>query len=107
MAKSTAKKTSKKTAAANDGPETAVADGTRFEDALDELETLVGTLETGDQSLEDSLAQFERGISLARYCQKSLADAEQKISVLMNLDVNGADAELQDFPVEDSTDHPT
>jgi len=55
-----------------------------FEDALSELETLVTELESGDQSLEDSLAQFERGVSLARHCQTSLKAAEQKVQVLMS-----------------------
>ncbi len=56
---------------------------TRFEDALGELETLVKTLESGEQSLEQSLEQFERGISLARFCQLSLSEAEQKVKVLL------------------------
>ncbi len=55
---------------------------TRFEDALGELETIVKSLESGEQSLEQSLTQFERGVSLARFCQQSLSDAEQKVKVL-------------------------
>jgi exodeoxyribonuclease VII small subunit len=67
---------------------------TKFEDALGELETIVSKLETGEQSLDDSLAQFERGVSLARFCQQSLQDAEQKVKVLM--DKNG-EATLEDL----------
>ncbi len=59
---------------------------TRFEDALGELETIVKTLEAGDQRLEDSLSQFERGVALARFCQQNLADAEQKVKVLLEED---------------------
>ncbi len=54
-----------------------------FEDALAELENLVIDMESGEQSLEESLAQFERGVSLARHCQTSLKAAEQKVQVLM------------------------
>ena len=40
-------------------------------------------MEQGDLTLEDSLAAFERGISLTRGCQTALAQAEQKVNVLM------------------------
>ncbi len=59
---------------------------TRFEDALGELETIVKTLEAGEQPLDTSLTQFERGVALARFCQQSLATAEQKVKVLTNAD---------------------
>jgi len=57
---------------------------TKFEDALGELETIVTTLESGEQSLEASLEQFERGVSLSRFCQQSLTEAEQKVKILMD-----------------------
>ena len=56
---------------------------TRFEDALADLEQLVQTLESGDQSLEKSLEDFERGIALARFCQQSLNDADRKVQLLL------------------------
>ena len=59
-----------------------IPEGTKFEDAFDELEQIVGSLEDGEQSLQDSLAQFERGIALARFCQHNLAQAEQTVMVL-------------------------
>lgn len=73
-----------------------------FEDALAELETLVVGLESGEQSLEESLAQFERGISLTRHCQQSLKSAEQKVQVLMQ-DAGGA-AALEDLDAIDEAD---
>jgi len=54
-----------------------------FEESLAELETLVQQMEQGDLTLEHSLAAFERGISLTRGCQTALAQAEQKVNVLM------------------------
>ena len=65
---------------------TTVPKSTRFEDALEELETLVRALESGEQSLEESLAQFERGVALSRFCRRSLADAEQQVKVLLEED---------------------
>ena len=54
-----------------------------FEKALDQLEQLVEGMENGDLSLEDSLKAFEQGIKLTRDCQAALAEAEQKVQVLM------------------------
>ena len=57
---------------------------TRFEDALADLEQLVQTLESGEQTLEKSLEDFERGIALARFCQQSLSDADRKVQILLD-----------------------
>jgi exodeoxyribonuclease VII small subunit len=53
-----------------------------FEAALSELENLVEALERGDQTLEESLKSFERGVELTRTCQKALDEAEQKVRTL-------------------------
>jgi exodeoxyribonuclease VII small subunit len=66
-----------------------------FEKALQELETLVERMEQGESSLEDSLKDFERGIELTRSCQAALAEAEQKVQIL--LEKNG---EPVDFDTE-------
>jgi exodeoxyribonuclease VII small subunit len=68
-----------------------------FEDALEELEGLVETLEQGELSLEDSLKTFERGVVLARTCQEALAKAEQKVSMLSAADES---ADLTPFDSE-------
>jgi exodeoxyribonuclease VII small subunit len=60
--------------------------GFHFEQALSELEAVVQQLEGGELSLEQSLKHFERGIALTRACQKSLAEAEQRVKVLMETD---------------------
>jgi exodeoxyribonuclease VII small subunit len=72
---------------------------TKFEDALGELEELVRELESGEQPLEESLARFERGVALSRYCQQSLAEAEQKVRVLINAG-DESDEELANFEPE-------
>ena len=48
-----------------------------------ELEELVERLEQGDLSLEESLAAFERGVTLTRACQTALKEAEQKVEILL------------------------
>jgi len=57
-----------------------------FETALEELEALVERMENGESSLEDSLKDFERGIELTRSCQTALAEAEQKVEILLKKD---------------------
>ena len=54
----------------------------QFEKSIAELQNIVNQLEKGELSLEESLKQFEKGISLARKCQDTLNQAEQKIEIL-------------------------
>jgi exodeoxyribonuclease VII small subunit len=61
-----------------------------FEKSLDELEQLVGRMEHGDLSLDESLQSFERGIALYRNCQSALEQAELRVKLL--LDPNNPDA---------------
>jgi exodeoxyribonuclease VII small subunit len=69
-----------------------------FEQALGELEAVVEKLEHGDLPLEEALKQFERGIELARACQESLKQAEQKVEILLK---KTDDAEPQAFEPEE------
>ena len=65
-----------------------------FEEAMKELESLVESLEQGDQPLEASLQAFERGVALTRICQQALDEAEQKVSILAG---ETPEAELEPF----------
>ena len=53
-----------------------------FESAIAELEQIVKQLEQGDLALEASLALFERGVELSRYCHEQLGAAQRRIEVL-------------------------
>lgn len=53
-----------------------------FEEALNELEQIVEQLESGDLALEESLTLFERGQSLARYCNEQLETATLRVEQL-------------------------
>jgi exodeoxyribonuclease VII small subunit len=53
-----------------------------FEAALSELESIVKRLEDGDLTLESSLALYERGVELSRYCHSRLEQAERRIEIL-------------------------
>ncbi|WNW12040.1 exodeoxyribonuclease VII small subunit [Pseudomonas sp. DTU_2021_1001937_2_SI_NGA_ILE_001] len=66
-----------------------------FEQSLAELQTLVERLENGELSLEDSLTAFEQGVRLTRECQGALAQAEQKVQMLLE-----RDGELAEMPFD-------
>lgn len=53
-----------------------------FEQSMLALEDLVARMETGDMTLEDSLAAYERGVSLYRRCQGALEQAELRVRLL-------------------------
>ena len=53
-----------------------------FEASLDALEQLVGKMEAGGMSLEESLAAYERGVGLYRKCQAALEQAELRVKLL-------------------------
>jgi len=59
-----------------------------FEKAYAELELIVGRMEHGEQDLEKSLSDFERGVALMKHCHSKLSDAEQKVDILVK-DNNG------------------
>jgi exodeoxyribonuclease VII small subunit len=53
-----------------------------FEHAFSELEQIVAQMESGQMSLESSLAAYQRGNALLEFCQKSLANVEQQVQIL-------------------------
>ena len=58
------------------------AEDLSFERALEELEALVARMEDGKLALEESLAAYQRGAELIRYCEAKLADAQARIAIL-------------------------
>lgn len=56
---------------------------TTFEQDIQQLEALVKEMESGELTLEASLAAFEKGVKLARKCQDSLTSAEVRVKKLM------------------------
>jgi exodeoxyribonuclease VII small subunit len=55
----------------------------KFEIALEELEEIVEQLESGELSLEEALAAFEKGVGLVKYCNQKLTEAERKVELLV------------------------
>lgn len=53
-----------------------------FEEAMQELEKLVDSLDKGDISLDEAIAAYDRGSQLKDYCQKKLHDAKMKVETI-------------------------
>jgi exodeoxyribonuclease VII small subunit len=53
-----------------------------FEKALEELEALVARMEGGKLPLEESLAAYQRGAELIKFCESKLSDAQARIAIL-------------------------
>lgn len=50
-----------------------------FEDALEQLETIVKGLESGQSKLDDSIAAYERGSLLKAHCEAKLREAQARV----------------------------
>lgn len=59
-----------------------------FEQAMSELERVVGQLERGDVALDDSIRLYERGALLKKRCEAKLKEAEEKVAAI-TLDGSG------------------
>ena len=70
-----------------------------FEKSLQQLEKIVGNMESGELGLQESLEQFEKGIKLAKTCQDTLTSAELRVEQL--IEKNGLQ---QTVPLEDDED---
>ena len=55
----------------------------KFESALEDLEQVVEQLDSGELSLDDSLAAFEKGVGLAKFCNQKLDEVEKKVELLV------------------------
>jgi len=65
-----------------------------FEDALKQLEEIVGRLESGRVELEESISIYERGAALKAHCERKLKDAEARIEKIV-LGAGGVPAGLE------------
>ena len=89
----------KEAAVPSDGPDA----GATFEVMMERLQSLVGTLEGGNLSLEDSIKSFEEGVQLVKRCTEILDRAEQRIQKLTR-DADGKPAAVPVDPDDDETD---
>ncbi len=69
-----------------------------FEESILKLEAIVKKMEGGTATLEESLAEFEEGVRLIRFCTEKLEKAEQKVKILIG---NDGEVSENDFRRED------
>lgn len=74
-----------------------------FEDALTELQQIVSSLEAGQVNLEQSLAQFERGVALVSHCKSLLDEAHQRVEIVVSR-LNAEVVETAPFDVSATAD---
>ena len=67
-----------------------------FEDALAQLEDIVGQLETGQAKLDEAISSYERGALLKRHCEDKLKQAQARIDRI----VEAADGAIETEPFE-------
>ncbi len=72
--------------------------GNSFEESIQELENIIQRMSSGDQPLEKSISEFERGIQITRECQKMLKEAEQRVELLTK-SIDG-ESDVQPFKSE-------
>jgi exodeoxyribonuclease VII small subunit len=68
-----------------------------FEQAIEELESIVRAMEDGRLPLDGALDRYQRGVELVRFCQDALNSAEQKVQML-------EEGLLKDFSAGDARD---
>ncbi len=69
----------------------------KFEEAMQRLEEIVQSLDSGDLPLEESLKIFEEGMKLVGFCNSKLDEAEKKVSLL----IKESDGQLKEKPFEE------
>ena len=69
-----------------------------FESQIENLEKIVAELENGELSLDESVSKFEEGIKISKECNKTLEEAEKKITILIN---NDGDTKEEEFKINE------
>ena len=80
----------------------AAAKPKKFEEQLADLEQIVGQIDAGELSLEESIAAFERGVALVRSLNHKLDEIERKVEVL----IKTAQGDLKGLPFEAGAGEP-
>lgn len=69
----------------------------KFEDQLNRLEEIVGRMESGDLTLDESLKLYEEGVKLSQSCSKRLEEAQKRIEILLR----SGSGDLKTVPADD------
>ena len=76
-----------------------------FESAMEEIEQVVEQIESGELSLEESLAAYEKGVGLVKFCYQKLNEVEKRIEFLIKDKEGKLQLKvLENLPAEDNDD---
>ncbi|MBX9970223.1 exodeoxyribonuclease VII small subunit [Priestia aryabhattai] len=67
-----------------------------FEEAMEQLETIVNKLEEGDVPLEEAIQQFQEGMTLSKFCHDRLQHIEKQMETILH-----EDGTLEPFSVQE------
>ncbi|GAB1806822.1 MULTISPECIES: exodeoxyribonuclease VII small subunit [Priestia] len=67
-----------------------------FEEAMEQLETIVNKLEEGDVPLEEAIQQFQQGMTLSKFCHDRLQHIEKQMETILR-----EDGTLEPFSVQE------
>lgn len=70
-----------------------------FKQAIEELEKITDSLESGELELEKSLTLFERGVELIKFCQDKLDSTDTRVKAL----IDSLEGEVKTVPLEDAS----
>lgn len=73
-----------------------------YEEAINELNTVLEDLEKDDCSLDESIEKFKQGVKLYNYCNNLLSKAEGEVSLLLKDDLD--QIKEVEFPMEDGNE---
>ncbi len=71
-------------------------DGKKFEELMNELDSIVKELENGDADLEDSIKKYSEAMEIVKVCSDKLNNAEEQVNKILK-----SDGTLEDFNVSD------
>ena len=72
----------------------------KFEEAIDQLDTIVRKLETGDLPLDEAIKVFEEGTRLRKFCEEKLKETERRVEMIIKEKLpakQGEKPEIKDF----------
>lgn len=71
-------------------------DGKKFEELMNQLDSIVKELENGDADLEDSIKKYSEAMEIVKVCNDKLNNAEEQVNKILN-----SDGKLEDFNISD------
>jgi exodeoxyribonuclease VII small subunit len=69
-----------------------------FEAALERLESIVQRLESGEVDLEESIRIYEEGVKIKAFCEKKLAEAQERVEKIVLAPDGTAKTEPTEIP---------